>query len=131
MIATPHPSANNISVRVFIRCGGYGKVLETPRDEETTSWCDGYRVAVFRRVLPVLAATLLVACGGGDDTTSAPTTDAAATAATTAPEAASTDSNATAPPAALQFSAPLVGGGEIELGALAGRPVLLWFWAPW
>lgn len=34
-------------------------------------------------------------------------------------------------PAALQFSAPLVGGGEIEMGEFAGRPVLLWFWAPW
>lgn len=34
-------------------------------------------------------------------------------------------------PAALQFSAPLVGGGEIDLAELGDRPVLLWFWAPW
>jgi hypothetical protein len=34
-------------------------------------------------------------------------------------------------PAALQFTAPLVGGGDIEMATLAGRPVLLWFWAPW
>lgn len=34
-------------------------------------------------------------------------------------------------PAVLRFSAPLVGGGDIELSTLAGRPVLLWFWAPW
>lgn len=34
-------------------------------------------------------------------------------------------------PEALQFAAPLIGGGDIELTTLAGRPVLLWFWAPW
>jgi hypothetical protein len=34
-------------------------------------------------------------------------------------------------PAALDFTAPLLGGGEIEMGQFAGRPVLLWFWAPW
>jgi hypothetical protein len=37
-------------------------------------------------------------------------------------------SNAT--PAALQFSAPLVGGGEFDGAAEAGRPVAFWFWAP-
>jgi hypothetical protein len=42
-----------------------------------------------------------------------------------------TDGGVVDVPDALEFSAPLVGGGEIELGALAGRPVLLWFWAPW
>lgn len=34
-------------------------------------------------------------------------------------------------PEALNFSARLLDGSEIELGAYAGRPVLLWFWAPW
>lgn len=95
---------------------------------------------VFKAALPILAATLLVACGGSDDTASTP--DAPATTApnaTTAPPAtaapeqqapAGGDAAATVP-AALQFTAPLVGGGEIEMGTLAGRPVLLWFWAPW
>jgi hypothetical protein len=36
-----------------------------------------------------------------------------------------------AAPAALQFTAPLVGGGEIDMTTLADRPVLLWFWAPY
>lgn len=94
---------------------------------------------VFRRVLPVLAATLLVACGGGSDPEAVPATDAPAPVAATSDAPAtpnggtadgSTNGSATAP-TALQFSAPLVGGGEIELGELAGRPVLLWFWAPW
>jgi hypothetical protein len=93
---------------------------------------------VFRRVLPVLAATLLVACGGSDPaatpTTSAPAPAAVTTDAPTGTVAGSTNDatgGSVAVPAALQFSAPLVGGGEIELGELAGRPVLLWFWAPW
>ena len=34
-------------------------------------------------------------------------------------------------PAALDFSAPLIGGGEIDGADLQGEPVVLWFWAPW
>lgn len=33
-------------------------------------------------------------------------------------------------PDALNFRAPLVGGGEFDGAALAGKPVALWFWAP-
>lgn len=33
-------------------------------------------------------------------------------------------------PAILQISAPLVGGGELDLATIGDRPVLLWFWAP-
>jgi hypothetical protein len=33
-------------------------------------------------------------------------------------------------PASLQFTAPLVGGGEIDAATLAGKPTLFWFWAP-
>ena len=102
----------------------------TPPDHRATV------TAVFRRALPVLAATLLVACGGGSDPEAAPATDAPSPVAVTsdAPADGTADlspSASAAVPAALDFSAPLVGGGEIELGELAGRPVLLWFWAPW
>ncbi len=50
-------------------------------------------------------------------------------AATEAP----TPTEAPAPPApqALQFSAPLVGGGTIDPAAeFTGKPTLMWFWAP-
>jgi hypothetical protein len=66
--------------------------------------------------------------------------DAPVVAATDAPASGASSSGAPATdapdpavvvPAALDFTAPLITGGEIELGALAGRPVLLWFWAPW
>ena len=33
-------------------------------------------------------------------------------------------------PASLQFSAPLVGGGDIDAATLAGKPTVFWFWAP-
>ena len=34
-------------------------------------------------------------------------------------------------PDALRFRAPLVGGGEIDVSTLAGKPVVFWFWAPY
>jgi len=99
---------------------------------------------VIRRAFPLLAATLLVACGGGSgepDAVDAPDVAASTPASTPAPTATpgspdstntpAPDSPAAAVPEALQLNAPLIGGGEIELGAYAGRPVLLWFWAPW
>ena len=88
----------------------------------------------MRRLAPLLTAGLvLAACGSGSDEPEAVTS-------TTAPEASASSTvapdggSAVVPadaPEALQFSSPLVGGGDIELTTLAGRPVLLWFWAPW
>ena len=100
------------------------------------------RVAsVLRRLVPLLTAGLvLAACGGSDepaavDTSAATSTTSAATSGEAPATTTVTDSgSAVVPadaPAALQFAAPLVGGGDIELTTLAGRPVLLWFWAPW
>ncbi|MEQ1702282.1 MAG: hypothetical protein ABMA25_19395 [Ilumatobacteraceae bacterium] len=98
----------------------------------------------MRRSLLTLVATglLLAACGGSESTGTgaAPT---AAPEATSAVETAPGDSAAAAPdtapgdsapaaaaPVALQFSAPAVGGGEIDFTRYAGRAVVLWFWAP-
>jgi hypothetical protein len=33
-------------------------------------------------------------------------------------------------PGALQFTAPLVGGGTFDGAAVAGKPTVFWFWAP-
>jgi hypothetical protein len=81
---------------------------------------------VLRRLLPLCLAGVLVACGGDGSSSDATTvpSDADAPAPTGSPTGA-------AVPEALQFTAPLLGGGDIEMAALAGRPVLLWFWAPW
>ncbi len=93
---------------------------------------------MFRRLLPLGLAGILLACGGGD--ADRPSASAATSSPSVSVEAAATDTDGATDtgsgvvpdaPAALQFSAPLVGGGDIELTTLAGRPVLLWFWAPW
>lgn len=69
-------------------------------------------------------------------TTQAPSTDAAA--GVTTPTAGSDTTTAepapTEPavvvPEALQFTAPLVGGGTFDGAATAGKPTVFWFWAP-
>ncbi len=69
-------------------------------------------------------------------TTQAPSTDAAAD--TTTPTTGGDDTTAepapTEPavvvPEALQFTAPLVGGGTFDGAAVAGKPTVFWFWAP-
>ncbi len=33
-------------------------------------------------------------------------------------------------PEALQFTAPLVGGGTFDGASAAGKPTVFWFWAP-
>jgi hypothetical protein len=97
------------------------------------------------RLVPALAAStlLLAACGtsSADDST-ASTPDAEATTpvsvpiaeqideATAVTETPATASDVVAAPAALQFSAPLVGGGELDATSLAGKPTVFWFWAP-
>ena len=101
-----------------------------------------------RLALPLIAVGILAACGGADEGITQPVAAATPTTRPTTPEGsaapATTAAAATATvvdnqpssvptnvPEALEFAAPLVGGGEIELTTLAGRPVLLWFWAPW
>jgi hypothetical protein len=66
----------------------------------------------------------------------APSTDAAAGTSTptagsdtTIAEPAPTEP-AVVVPEALQFTAPLVGGGTFDGAAAAGKPTVFWFWAP-
>ena len=80
----------------------------------------------------VAATALLAACG---DDGSSPTAETAPTSAVRTVSSASTvpaiGSATAAVPDALRFTAPLVGGGEIDAAAYAGQPVLFWFWAPY
>ena len=55
-------------------------------------------------------AAIVLGCGGGGSSS-----------ATTQQEAVART---------LAFSAPVVGGGELNARSLAGRPVAFWFWAP-
>jgi hypothetical protein len=99
---------------------------------------------VKRLVLPLIAVGMLAACGGAEtdpaspaaaaspsDSSTPATQPAAAPSSTPARPGEPTSSVPANVPEALKFAAPLVGGGDIELTTLAGRPVLLWFWAPW
>jgi thiol-disulfide isomerase/thioredoxin len=73
------------------------------------------------RLAGVLAAFSLsvLACGGSDDTV-----------AGTEPPAGD---EATGDPSAqqLSFTADQLDGAEFDATSLAGRPAVLWFWAPW
>ncbi|MGB8862346.1 MAG: hypothetical protein WCC60_24030 [Ilumatobacteraceae bacterium] len=99
----------------------------------------------MRRQLLALAllAMPLAACGGHSDASPATTAAAAQTGATAQPNSSAaadgSDAATTAPttalpdpgaPPALQFAAPLVGGGSIDFTQYAGRTLVLWFWAP-
>lgn len=72
----------------------------------------------------------------GAPVTDTPTTDAPVGDAPATSSPASTDPDPAAAgialdvPEILQVSAPLVGGGGIDLADYADRPLLLWFWAP-
>jgi len=101
-----------------------------------------------RRALALAVASVvsLAACGtDGDGAVGSPSAATAAdgpaetvaagaesTAVSSTPGGSATSASlpTAAAPEALQFSAPLVGGGELDLRSLAGTTVALWFWAP-
>ncbi|MEV6107522.1 redoxin family protein [Streptomyces sp. NPDC051940] len=95
-----------------------------------------------RFVLPVAVVTVVVAltavgCGsdsgnGSDDAASSPSTSAPSS-ASAGPSASESPSPAeeTAVPNALRFNATTVDGKSFDARALAGKPTVLWFWAPW
>jgi thiol-disulfide isomerase/thioredoxin len=85
----------------------------------------------------VVAVGALAACGGSDDpgasTTPAPTTSPPAASPTTP---SPTTTAPTTPPSAavpevLDFTAQTVAGTPFNGADLAGKPAIVWFWAPW
>jgi hypothetical protein len=68
----------------------------------------------------------------GPAASGAPATDSTdgTTPAPTEPAAAGPTEAPVVVPEALQFTAPLVGGGEFDGAAVAGTPTVFWFWAP-
>jgi len=81
------------------------------------------------------AGFAIVACGGSDtaeDGTPAAPEQAADQVTDTA--TGGDDSPAPAPsgdaPEILQFTSPLVGGGELDAAELSGKPTAFWFWSP-
>ena len=82
----------------------------------------------MKRLLAIVV--LLAACGAPSGDIAAPATGATGT-PPAAGTAAPTQVAAAGVPEALDWSAERLGGGQIEGGDLAGRDVVLWFWAPW
>jgi len=91
-----------------------------------------------RALVAVLAAIALAAgvtgCTGGSSGPSGGLPPGAADPASPSPVAPSGSTAAAAPvavPAALTFKGTTVDGKAYDAAALAGKPVVLWFWAPW
>ncbi|WP_410811247.1 redoxin domain-containing protein [Micromonospora sp. 067-2] len=101
------------------------------------------RVGAGRRAATAgaLAAALLGAASCTGTADSAPTAAGSAPAPTASPAAATSSGAAasTGPPAAtaspvpdtLRFTGTTLAGTAFDAAKLAGRPVVLWFWAPW
>jgi len=77
----------------------------------------------------LLVVATLAACGGPvsspDPASPPPTTTSSSTAAPPS------GTSAVAAPEQLKFTAKTVDGKDINGADLAGKPVVLWFWAPW
>ena len=85
-------------------------------------------------VAPILM--IVAACGTTTDepgSSSADATDVTSDAATETPSPTPTSAATGSPkaPAVLDFSADTVAGDTFKGASLAGRPAVLWFWAPW
>jgi peroxiredoxin len=84
-------------------------------------------------LVPVLAGLLSAACGGGGSAGTAgdgggpPVVASGSVPAPSGSQPAAVDEV----PAALRFRATTVHGGQFDAATLAGRPVVLWFWAAW
>ena len=74
--------------------------------------------AIRRTLTAVVMLGSLAACGSSPSTANQPTVDVGAA------------TGSAAVPELLQFSAPLVGGGEFAGADYAGRATAFWFWAP-
>lgn len=84
----------------------------------------GTRVVIG--VIAVLAA--LAGCGGGEPTSQGGATKSPAPPTSEAPPAGEPGGDL---PSSLMFAGTTVDGGEFKASTLAGKPVVLWFWAPW
>jgi thiol-disulfide isomerase/thioredoxin len=94
------------------------------------------RLNVFAAAVLAAAASTLVACAEQGSTTpsGAPGTSSAAAppSPSSASSAAAPDASSTATvPAALQFTGTTLEGQPFDGATLAGKPTVLWFWAPW
>ncbi|ADU09073.1 MULTISPECIES: redoxin family protein [Micromonospora] len=94
------------------------------------------RTAARVTAAAVLAATLAAAtaCAAGPepgDRAGAVAPAPSAAASPSGPASAPASASPAVVPAALSFTGKTLDGTAFDAAALAGRPVVLWFWAPW
>ncbi|GAA0906885.1 hypothetical protein GCM10009557_81870 [Virgisporangium ochraceum] len=87
------------------------------------------RRLVVSLVAAITAFAVLAGAAGCADP--APTDAAGPVAASSTTGAASTPASGAAVPSTLAFTARTVGGAAFDGATLAGKPTVLWFWAPW
>ncbi|MEU3252566.1 redoxin domain-containing protein [Streptomyces sp. NPDC006997] len=83
-----------------------------------------------RTLLPAVltvASLTLVGCGGDGDSGAPASTSSPSSAKATASEGG----GSAEVPEALRFTGTTVDGKPFDGASLAGRPTVLWFWAPW
>jgi thiol-disulfide isomerase/thioredoxin len=89
------------------------------------------------RTAALLASLLLAGCGGGSSTADPEPSDPAAQSSQAPSETPSAtrsrdeDAQDKPVPETLAFQSTTVDGDAFEGASLAGKPALLWFWAPW
>jgi thiol-disulfide isomerase/thioredoxin len=113
------------------------------RWDETDDLKESSMARLRPAMIAVLGAVLVLAgCGGTQPEAAGPAPEAPKTeaATTTAADDAATGASATAKapkpapkpvPEKLRFTAKTVDGKGFSGASLAGKPALLWFWAPW
>ncbi|QOV33908.1 redoxin domain-containing protein [Streptomyces ferrugineus] len=87
---------------------------------------------LFTAVVATTALTLS-GCGTQDDTSSgaAAATDSSSASDSSTAAQDGDGSGAAAVPEALRFTGTTVDGKPFDAATLAGKPTVLWFWAPW
>ncbi|MEO6606588.1 MAG: redoxin domain-containing protein [Aeromicrobium sp.] len=82
-------------------------------------------------VVTAASALALVACGSSDSPTASASTSAPSSASSSSPDQASDDAAQASVPKQLKFTSTTTDGASFKGASLAGKPTVVWFWAPW
>jgi hypothetical protein len=115
-----HRSAAHAMARLLLR-GDAGSASRDVKISGVWQRCDG----ADRSCRPTLARVLLIGVASSVVLLGCGSTEPDAN-----PSGTQAPPERTTATTALQFSAPLVGGGQFDGASVVGTPVAFWFWAP-